>query len=340
MQICRCTRVVRLLLLVIAICVNTTLFSQDLVDRKIDLMVPSDSLPEKIRSGKSLVLIDLVSDNPSEWDRVSRAFHNIIVKGGIDPVVYYSLSTIFSGTEVTRSFIEDFGNRELDNIILLKYRGENSFVGVMSFEESFFTDKPVSAWTREGEFKNIADQLYVRTANSGYELANFLTAEIPEKGVLTQPIKGRRAEFFNLSLSSGKLAVPKFNDPLKDQELQAVFDMAYPYEFELVDPSFTDVEIANQGFRFILRYVTGPASLVRELLDYEEEEGITGYVTLRYKGENSEALTLSQSEKVYKFYINHFQSNTTYLGTEWDADLGWRQSLLNHLWSIEKWVNN
>ena len=313
--------------------------SQSAIEKKFSYISPTDSLPVKIRSGKTMVILEVPGNNPKEWDRVSRSAHATMTKGGIDPVVYYDIDILFSGTDITRSFYEDLSRREIDNIVLIDYKAEKSRIAALPFSADFFQDTIQRAWFREGEFKNIADQLYVRTANSGLELSNLLLAELPEIGPLTTTITGRRAEFFNLSMSAGKMAVPKFKDPLKDQELQAALDLAFDYDFELVDPALSDEELDKMGFLFVLKSASGPVREVRKLLDYEEEEDVTGYVTIRYTGDQSQAVTLSLRDNIFKYYVYHIKSNTTYLGTEWDGDLGWRQALLNHLRSIKKWVN-
>ena len=213
------------------------------MDQKMGQLISTDTLPAQIRSGKSIVFYEVPSNSSSEAERVNRVAHLDMTKGGIDPVVYYDIDVVFGGVEVTRSFIEDFSKRELSNIILIQYRGPDSRIAVLEFNDDFFTGTKVKAWTRQGELKNIVDQLFVRASNSGYPLQNLLTAELPEVGALTTPLKGRRAEFFNLSLSAGKLAVPKFGDPLIDQELQAAFCLAYPNEFLIIYSGLSVEEI-------------------------------------------------------------------------------------------------
>ena len=286
-----------------------------------------------------MVLVQMPSNNPKEWDRVTRTIQTNLMKGGIDPVIYYDINIIFSGVDISRSFILDLTKREIQNIILLQYRGDNSRIAVLDFLPEFFGSESVPAWIRKGDLKTITEQLFVRAANSGLPFSNFLISEVPESGSLTKPIKGRRAQFYSLSMSTGKTAVPKWGDPLKDQEMQALFDRLFDYEFELVDATLTDAELEAMGFSFVLRYGIAPLKELRVLLDYEEEDDVTGFVTIRYDDEKSQAVTLSLSDIAYKYYFNHFKSNTTYLGSEWDADIVWQQSLLNHLKSIEKWVN-
>ena len=221
---------------------------------------------------------------------------------------------------------------------MIKYDGLKSIIALTSFTPEFFKGQQQEGWKREGELKNILNQLYIRVANSSHRRKNFLISEQPEDGLLTGPIKGRRAEFFSLSVKGTKMAVPVFNNPLQDQELKAVLDGEYPFDFVLVDPSISEEELKKDGFQYVLYNAHSQAKNVHDLLGYESDKSISVYATIHHEKNKNEVRTIPLDQYVYKYYLKHLISGTTYLGTEWDVSATWRQALLNHLRSYKKGV--
>ena len=112
-------------------------------------------------------------------------------------------------------------------------------------------------------------------------------------------------------------------------------DGEYPFDYELVDPLINEADLRAQGYQYVIYFVKGEGRTVREFLDYETDEESNAYATINYQNGRSEVRTLPIQRKVYKYYLKHLVSGTTYLGTEWDAGEEWRQALINHIRSFK-----
>ncbi|MDH5400189.1 MAG: hypothetical protein OEX02_18700, partial [Cyclobacteriaceae bacterium] len=121
----------------------------------------------------------------------------------------------------------------------------------------------------------------------------------------------------------------------EDSLLVETLRQHYPYEFGLVDALDSDVELTRMGYSYVFRYVEGPGELVKDLLKYSKEQGVTDYVTIKWRNDASAVKTIPITDKVFKFYIKHLRSGTTFLGTEWDADISWQEALINHINSFK-----
>ncbi|MDH5379769.1 MAG: hypothetical protein OEW75_02890 [Cyclobacteriaceae bacterium] len=326
----------RIILITLFISITTGLRGQ-IFDAKFNQVYAYDSLPKKLLTTKSTVFIDMATDNPKEWDRVTQAFHLEISKSGIDAVAYYNLKLVFSGEDVLQSYIEDFENREISNLIFVKYAGENSAIFVTSLDKPFLTSNVnIAGWKREGNFKEITRSLYVQSSNSGFERSNFLLNTVPEKGPLTNPIKGKSSLFFSINLKTNKLAVPKTGNLQRDFLLENSLKEHYPFEFELVDNSIPEDELLKLGFNFILRYIEAPQDELRNLLGYSSKEGVTHYMAVKRRGSESSMVPVSLTQDATKFYIKDLRKGDAYLGTEWDIDTSWIDALINHIYSFKE----
>lgn len=312
---------------------------QSRAEQIFDRIVFKDTVPANLLDGKTLVLVDMPTRSPSEYDRITTSFHSQISRSGIDPVIYYPIHILFSGTDVTISYLEDFEKREIQNLILLQYRAEDSRAAILPLnQEVLLGDSPLYAWFYEGEFRDVTRQVYLKSANSGLERKNFLINTLPEKGLLTNPIKGRRADFFSLSLKSQKLAVPKTGNASWDNQMENLLADIYPWEYEIVSSTLTDDELEEQGFQYVLRHIGGPIELVREYLNYEIEEESTAYISMQVRNGKTEARPISKKSDAYKFYIKELRDETIYLGTEWDADVSFIEGLISHINSVKEGI--
>lgn len=312
--------------------------AQTAADNKFSALMPSSNMPPELIEGKTVVLIEMPGKSPEELKRISEAFHSEIIKAGIDAVAYYEFFQIYAGFDITESYMSDFQSREIQNLILMQYKGEDSRVAVLKMNGDFLIkNSPDSAWIFQGDFKSLVRQTYLKTAGSGLERKNFLINRLPESGIFTKPIKGRRADFFSINLKNGKLAIPKTGNSSRDEQLLSIIKSIYPWEFELTDQFLTDDELESAGFRFVLRSVGGPIEMVREYLDYEIEQEASAYISMHTKNGKSDARPISKKSNAWKFYIKELNSQTIYLGTEWDADINYIEAMISHFNSI---INN
>ncbi len=314
-------------------------FAQTSFDSKFSQLMFDSSMPKKLLESKTMVLVDLPNFSQKEYERVSSAFHQEITKSGIDAVVYYPFEVIFSGVEVTRSFMLDFEKREIENLILLQYKGDNSKVAVLSLDLAFLIgDKPKMAWLMEGVFKEISHQLYLNSANSGLERKNFLVNEQPEQGLLTNPFIGRRSDFFSLNLKESKLAVPLTGDNSKDAAIKRVFETIYKYPYKFVANDIPDSELQKEGFQFVFRFAGGPIEVTRKLLGYDVQPSVSVYMSV-LQGNKSEVKPIRKGQPAYKAYVKQLSNDNVFLGTEWDAGSTLLEGITNHLNSINKGLN-
>jgi len=299
-------------------------------------LLPVDTLPSGLLKGKTVVLLEMESESTDEWDKVTRIVHDNLKKAGVDAVAYYYYREFFAGIEVTRSFALDLMKREVDHMVLVKYTGDQGTVAVLVpvYNEELI-QAGNTAWIKKGPLNDIMRSLYIRAANSGLERTNFLINDVAERGVLTNPIKGQRAAYFSIVLDKNKLAVPKRYSEAENAELNQILGEVYPFEYGLVEGNIPEPELLSQGYQFILHHVKAPLLTTRDLLGYENKEGVNVYMSsVRNTGE-VEMKPIRIQEEVYKFYIKHIRSGTTYLGTEWDVDRTWQEALKNHINSIK-----
>ena len=331
----------RKFLVALLVPISFTVFSQRNIDRMLEGLYQVDTLPSGLLMGKTFVLVNTPDQGQEEWDKVTGVIHQNMVKAGIDAVGYYRFDSFFAGAEVSRSFALDMKQREIKTIVLVKHTESSSTVAVVvpSYNDEII-EKDQPAWVRTGKLKEIMNGLYVSAANSKLERTNFLINDVPERGIMTKPIKGRRATFFSIVLNKNKLAVPKMPTEQENNELVALLGQVYPYSYELVEPGMTELELVREGYQFILHYVTAPLLTTREILGYKNDEGVNAYMSAVRVAEEPEMKMIRANEVVFKYYIKHVRTGTTYLGNEWDADTTWKDALRNHINSLISQTKN
>ncbi|MDH5604372.1 MAG: hypothetical protein OEY51_10540 [Cyclobacteriaceae bacterium] len=315
---------------------NIHSFSQGNIEEKMATLLPVDTLPSGLLKGKTVVLLEMESESTDEWDKVTTIVHENLKKAGVDAVAYYLYREFFAGVEVSRSFALDLMKREIDHMVLVKYTGDQGTVAVLVpvYNEALI-QAGTTAWIKKGPLNDIMKSLYIRAANSGLERTNFLINDVPERGVLTDPINGQRATYFSIVLDKNKLAIPKMNSEAENAELNQILSEVYPFAYGLVEGNIPEPELLSQGYQFILRHVKAPLLTTRDFLGYEHQEGVTAYMSSVRNGDEVEMKAIRIQEEVYKYYIKHIRSGTTYLGTEWDVDHTWQEALKNHINSMK-----
>jgi hypothetical protein len=285
------------------------------------------TMPEKILSARSLVLYE-----PNMTDKELDLIHQNFNRTGIDAVVYYEIDRIFSGFDVRNAYLDYFLKREIANFIIVLKDTSRFDIYLTKFtgtEQMIDTSK--NAWhTSNKVLKSALDEVY-RNALTGRKRENLLLSEVPEKNLAVPVIKGRRIEAWAYDLKVDNLAVPRFNDPKMDAELEQIMKQHYPLKYGIVDPSVPEEDLRKQGYFYILRYVNSRCIIARELMGYDVSKGETAFVSVTYP--NGEVVTknIPGDKEIYKFYPKKIYDGTVYLGTKWEADTTWQQALINHL---------
>jgi hypothetical protein len=159
---------------------------------------------------------------------------------------------------------------------------------------------------------------------------NMLVIDLPERDVTINPIVGRRSEFFAIDLKVDPIAIPKSGDETHDKMLEEIFT-SYPYKYKLTEPGLTEKELRKQGYYYVLSMIQGRAKIIKKLMGYDISKAETGIVSVTYPDGQAVLKNYGADEMEYKFYIKHIDSQNTFLGTKWDADVTIQQALLNHM---------
>ncbi len=328
-------------------------------------------LPEDLLKTKSVVFVSVPtkSKNSSErgnWHSISEEAHTTFKSLGIDPVKYYYIDDVLAGDEVSDAIASELSKREITNIIILshvalkiKNNDTERFVLVVtpfSGDNQFMKNGQV-AWKDQG--KSLDNVLKSLSKNAGKlgKPENLLVTDNPEYFTTIDIIRGRRNESFSQDIRIDKLAVPKFeeidipsnppggiinNNVKKEAEsynttvqnlnhsLEAVFSK-YPYEYGFIDDSYTDKKLRAEGYDYKLVKIRTAGERIKELLEYETDDIMDDYVTVKQVNGKSILRSIPKMAPVYKYYLVHIYSGDVYLGVGWDADETWQEALENHL---------
>ena len=295
-----------------------------------------NQLPENLRSGKALMLIEPLPDPEDsrlrgEWMPIAEKAQPYMKLAGIDVVAAYHKDDILSGTETEKAFLRTFDERNITHLVIIKREESVYRVSVTEFDKTnlIATDKPV--WTASApDLTTVLNQLYRTCANSGQELKNLLILENAIPGILISPINGRRSEFYDLNLQGDQLAVLPFADTAEIGQVMKF----YPYKYDFVDPEDSEREIRSEGFQFILHYVHTTGESVRELLGYETGED--AYVSASVSNGEPYEVSYDKDLPVYKFYIKHIYSGNVFLGRSYDAAPTWQEALTLYIANLRK----
>ena len=304
-----------------------------------DSLADKSRLPENLLSGKALLLIKPLPDpkNPrlrGEWMPIAEEAQPFMKLAGIDAVAAYHIDDIQSGPETGKNFMNAFDARNITHLVFIEQKSTGYNVAVYAFDKTtlFAKDKPF--WQASApDLTTVLNRLYRTCSNSGQELKNLLILENALPGTLMSPINGRRSEFYDLNLQSDKLAVLPFADTAAIREVMKF----YPYKYDFVDPSEPEREIRSDGYQFILYYVHTTGEAVREILDYDDEEGLEAYESTSVRT-NGEPFTEKYDKDlpVYKFYIKHIYSGNVFLGRSYDAAPTWEEALSMYIANLRK----
>jgi hypothetical protein len=284
-------------------------------------------LPEKLLRNKTAVFYPYTITE-KELELVQQYF----MRSGIDAVVYFETDLLMAGRDVSVNMAQYLNGREIANLIV--FQKTNTSYKLTLFEynrKANFSEEESATWVNENRLlEELMKSLYLATANGGLKKENYLINDFPETGIRINAIDGRRNEFYAIDLKVDPLAVPKFGDPVLDQELEEVMK-GYPYKYTLTEPALSEAELRKQGYLFVLRFVHARAKVAKQVLGYDITKAASAIVSISYPGEQAQVRNISVDADVYKYYFKHIDSGNVYLGTKWDADEDWKQAIVNQL---------
>lgn len=287
-------------------------------------------LPEKIMSGRSVVLY-----SPLLTKKEIDDLHTGLVRSGIDAVVYFEIDRVFAGSDVEDAFNKYFSTREIECLVICDKQENKYSVTITPFNaKAGFVEPGQSAWsTSDAYLKEALMQLYSQALNT-YKKENLLISEVPELNLSVNVFTARRTEAFATDLKVDGLAVQKFGDD-RDAELEEIMK-SYPFKYKLVDADIPEPELRKQGLFYILRFVHSRGPTAKALLGYEVREGETALVSVTYDNGVERVKTIPAETPVYKFYFRQNEFNNVFLGTKWDADVSWQKGLQNFIMGFKR----
>ncbi len=332
------------------------------------------SLPETIRNGKTIVLVNTTKILPDQAfnktaEPIIEEAHEVFTKAGIDVVGYYSLKQVFAGKDSQFAFSETWKKREIKNILVLskvvfqkKKKEVTRYVILASTfngKPSLFTNGQIG-WKAQGKAfdKTLAK---VASAANKFDQKNLLLNDAPEYFGDAKMVWGEHVEGYRTDFDFGKMAVPTFKivdmpSPkptgvinnlvakqveesnalnIKNNIVLAEKMKGYDYRYEFVDPLISDIELSKKGFSYVLLRLYAPGIDIKKLLNYKVNEDQDTYTTQIYKDGKLIIRRIPANGLVYKYYIKHLRTGNVYLGPKWDADETWGEALDHMLYNIK-----
>jgi len=290
-----------------------------------------------------------------DWKQVAEKVHKAFVKMGIDAVFYlnhYALGNTIS----KKSYKELFDSRSIRNIIFItqSHSGFELLMDYYSGTSSFLSLETPVFHLQKQELHDLLLQTGKEIRRADLSIENFLIPEKPdyiagisivEKSMLKNyPGILRRSKlaverFSKLSVSSGsddkiKQKIDAYNQAIESKNAMLVKLMEiYPYDYEFIDP-MSDEDLLRRRYQFVLRSISGQASTVRQMLDFDTPDTETDYVsTIPIMPDQTWAKPIPRDAIVHKFYIRQNISKNIHIGV-WDADVTREKALRNMIGNL------
>jgi hypothetical protein len=302
----------------------------DQFKKRLHKMQLTNQVPKNLLSGKAIV-VHAYPKAPEQYKKQAAILQPWFQKAGIDAVAHYLFEDIFSGKEVIAAYRDQINGREVDFIIYYIAGREHELI-IMPFTESFFANTAFHIKDRNQE--QMLDNLYLKAARSDQERLNLLILNVAAYPDYPKIIKGRRGEFYDLNMKSGKVAIPKTEDSLLNKAIDSVMASHYPYQYGFVEAGSSDADLRKEGYRFIMYAVHASGRSVRKYLGYETSPKETAYASIVENNGETETKNIDINTPVYKFYVKHVNSGDVYLGKHYDADEQWHVALKNYIYNL------
>ena len=302
-------------------------------------IVPVHSFPKGILYTKSVVLI---SASENEWKKLAGELQPFLAAQGIDAIAYFSLEQILAGDAVQQSVAASLKRRGVKNLVTLSVSG-NEPIYVMTIGEFTgdwnFYPMGSERWIREAsDLSVIYEEIKTHFKQGNYKRENMLVLDQPEFFELGGVVEEKRVERYFSWLKTQKLAIPRIPDATTDrnsigklslqkddssqskltnEQLEEILK-GYPFPWGFVDAqNLSEVEIARQGYTFILHSLKGPGKFVKSLLQYQDA-------------------SQSDNEPIIKYYVKHLTNKNIYMGKTWDAQVVREDALASFVESVKK----
>jgi hypothetical protein len=321
----------KLIFLILSIASPFHLFSQNLLE---DLLLKNlksgGQIKEELLSKRTAVLYSYTL-TPKEL----QAIHDNFIKTGIDAVVYFDTEIVLAGRDAAKAYSAYLTKREIATLILIKKTSVGYALTVGSFSNNEkFLEPTQPVWRQESNsLGDVLTQLY-RSALAGNTKKNFLINDFPETDLPVTIFNGRRSELTAFDLKVDNLAVVKLGDEVVDKELEEIFK-SYPFKYKLVDGTISESDLRKQGLQYILCVVNTRAQAAKKVLEYNVTKAESAYVSVSYEDGHVRPKNIGADIPVTKFYVRHIDSGNVFLGTKWDADTTWQQSLRNFIQGLK-----
>ncbi|MBC6409215.1 MAG: hypothetical protein GDA42_01975 [Ekhidna sp.] len=317
-------------------------------------------VPESINRERTAVVVQVPDRTGSfrevgDWKQIAEKVHKAFVKMGIDAVFY--LNHYALGSDISKkNHKELFDSRRVEHIIFITKSdaGFELIICHYSRTSSFLSlEKPVF-YLQKQELYELLLQTGKEIRRADLSKENFLIPEKPnyikgisivEKSLLKNyPGILRRSKLVVERFS--KLSVPSDSDDEINQKIDsynkdienknAMFVKlmeAYPYDYEFIDP-MNDEDLLRRRHQFVLRSVSGPTDILRQMLNFDTPDSETDYVsTIPIMPDQTQAKPIPRDALVHKFYIRQNISKNIHAGV-WDADVTWEDALGNMIGNL------
>ena len=319
------------------------------------------SVPETINSERTAVIVHVPDENDDfrkvgNWEALSEKAHQAFVKMGIDAIFYLNHYALAISEKSKASYQKLFDQRKIENIIFLTQSSSGYEIMICKYSgsTSFISSEKTVFYHQSERLYDLLIQTGIEIKRADYEAENFLIPEKPsfvsgisivEKSVLKNyPGILRRSKLVVERI--GKLTVPEStNDEIRQKigryneavdEKNKVFEKlmeSYPYEYTFIEP-MSDEDLLRNRYQFVLRFVSGQASTLRQMLDYSVSESETDYVsTIPIMPDQTRAKPIPKDAIIHKFYIRQNISKNIHVGV-WDADVTWEEALNNMIGNL------
>ncbi len=296
-------------------------------DRLTNSLSFGSDLPPGLLAGRSLVLYE-PAYTMTELQEAQKYFQQT----GIDAINYLDIDYVLAGPDPSRTFFNYFNNRNIKFLIVLQKNDKEYLCIITEYSGTIeFADKTHRSWKQNhASFVELLRTIY-RFAISTQKKQNFLINDVPEIGFDLRFFREEPAQRFSNDVRTFKTAIPRWGNERDDKELEAIVKEKFPMKSELVDANLTDAELADKGYRLVLRFVHTRGDAARDILGYDVTQTASSLLTSYFVNGELKAKTVPSKKMIYKFYFKNTEYGNIFLGNKWDADETWQDAIRNHI---------
>ncbi len=291
-------------------------------------------LPLTLITERSLVVMEWPLESSGEfqlrgdWQKVTKQVQQNLGLMGVDAIGFVHGDDWTASAESQAIFRQFFETRQVKQLIRI---GQANGLYVLSIEPWGGNTSP---WRIEGGSLNqVLFRLGKAIKESGQVAENFLPADEPEIYVDVPFSKWTASVNYPDAIKRLKIGVAKRASDADNRKLEQLMQR-YPFAFELID--YTDDEDAfRRGYQFVLVSMSTTGESIKRLLNYKTVSGVTHYMsTVAADSTQTKIKAIPADAFVHKFYFRNTVNHEAFVGTDWDADVSWQQSLTNFIQNL------